>query len=84
MVLDVLPRLLDIATRPTMIRISPCFLQKSKRHDSELWGSGSPVGEVGSGGISGMSGGESGIDGTSGTDSGTWYSATIAPRTFPR
>src|SRR6202023_2514063 len=25
-----------------------------------------------------------GIDGTSGTDSGTWYSAVIAPRAFPR
>jgi len=46
-------------------------------------GSGSPLGDVGSGGISGMSGGVSGIDGTSGTDSGTWYSATIAPRNVP-
>jgi hypothetical protein len=31
----------------------------------------------------GMSGGASGIDGTSGTDSGTWYSATIAPTNVP-
>jgi hypothetical protein len=30
-----------------------------------------------------MSGGASGIAGTSGTDSGTTYSAVIAPETFP-
>src|ERR1700694_2429129 len=47
-------------------------------------GSGSPVGDVGSAGIPGMSGGASGIAGTSGTDSGTLYSATIAPPDVPR
>jgi hypothetical protein len=46
-------------------------------------GSGSPPGGVGSAGIPGMSGGASGIAGTSGTDSGTTYSAYIAPETFP-
>jgi hypothetical protein len=46
-------------------------------------GSGSPPGGVGSAGIPGMSGGASGWAGTSGTDSGTTYSACIAPETFP-
>jgi hypothetical protein len=42
-------------------------------------GSGSPPGGVGSAGIPGTFG----ADGTSGTDSGTSYSAYIAPKTFP-